>query len=150
MNMRMSVTIQLSGSICDTSIVLNPAVRGITDAVNPARRRAGGSRDPSVDGFDHSNTVRTTAPPTSKTSEPATTVTVLSVHRRGNTNRLRNSMITGNPSPPMMIAAQIGRQMKGSATNVMRLSLKRAKPALLKADTAWKTPSQRACRGSSP
>ena len=45
-----------------------------------------------------------------------------------------------------MIAAQSGRQMNGSCANPIRLSLYSAKPALLKADTAWNVP----CHAASP
>ena len=150
MNMRMSVTYQLAPCICDTSIELNPAVRGITDIVNPARMRPAGSMGPSVAGFDHSSAVRATAPATRRTIVPVTTVTVLSVQRRGKRIRRRSSMITGNPRPPRMIAAQMGRQIQGSVANEMRLSLKRAKPALLKLEIEWKTPSQTASPGVWP
>ncbi len=42
----------------------------------------------------------------------------------------------------MMMASAIGMQIQGSPTKPMRLSLNRANPALLKADTEWKSPSQ--------
>ena len=56
-------------------------------------------------------------------------------------------MITGNPSPPPMIARQIGTMIQGSSAKPMRLSLYRANPALLKDETAWNAPCHRAVAG---
>ena len=39
-----------------------------------------------------------------------------------------------------MTAAAIGRQIQRSVTKPIRLSVYSAKPALLNAETAWKTP----------
>ena len=61
-------------------------------------------------------------------------------------NSLRSCMMTGNPRPPRMIAAHIGRQIHGSVAKPIRLSLYSAKPALLNDDTEWK----RACQAASP
>ena len=52
----------------------------------------------------------------------------------------RSSNSTGKPRPPTMTATAIGRQIHGSVTNPIRLSVYSAKPALLNAETAWKTP----------
>ena len=42
--------------------------------------------------------------------------------------------------PPTITDAAIGRQIHGSVANRTRLSGHRAKPALLNAETEWKTP----------
>ncbi len=56
-------------------------------------------------------------------------------------------MITGNPSPPPMIARQMGTMIQGSSAKPMRLSLYSANPALLKDETAWNAPCHRAVAG---
>lgn len=61
-------------------------------------------------------------------------------------NSFRSCRSTGKPSPPRMIAMQIGMQIHGSDTNPIRLSVYSANPALLKDDTAWKT----ACQAARP
>ncbi len=40
-------------------------------------------------------------------------------------------MMTGKPSPPMIVALASGSRIHGSSTKPIRLSLKSAKPALL-------------------
>ena len=46
--------------------------------------------------------------------------------------------------PPAITPMVSGRQIHGSPTKPMRLSLNSAKPALLNACTAWNTPYQTA------
>src|SRR3546814_9625650 len=47
---------------------------------------------------------------------------------------------TGNPRPPTMMSRAMVPSTTGSLRNPIMLSANRAKPALLKPDTAWKTP----------
>ena len=54
---------------------------------------------------------------------PVSTSLVFIVQCSGRVNSLRSCMITGKPSPPRMIAPAIGRQIHGSLTNPMRLSV---------------------------
>ncbi len=60
---------------------------------------------------------------------------------------LSNWMITGKPSPPAMMARQMGVMIHGSAATPMRLSLNSENPALLNAEMAWNVPCQRAVAG---
>ena len=55
-----------------------------------------------------------------------------------------SSNSTGKPMLPAITPRVSGRQIHGSLTKPIRLSLKSAKPALLNACTAWKTPYQTA------
>ena len=50
-------------------------------------------------------------------------------------------MITGNPSPPMMIATDVTPMMTPSATNGDNPAESGSRPALLNADTERNTPS---------
>ena len=59
---------------------------------------------------------------------------------RGERSSRRSSRMTGNPIPPMITAAAMGRQMNGSVAKLIRLSLYSANPALLNDETAWNTP----------
>ena len=69
------------------------------------------------------------------------TILVCSVQRRGVRHARRSSNSTGKPRPPATTSTHRVRLMTGSVAKPMRLSLNSAKPALLNADTAWKTPS---------
>ena len=87
---------------------------------------------------------------TSSTPVTDSVILVCTLHFRGCRSSRCSSRITGNPIPPMITAAAIGRQIHGSVTNPIRLSEYSANPALLNADTEWKTPRYTARgRGSS-
>ena len=128
------------------SIELKPAVRVCTERKKPASTRAAGSSAPSVPGLFHSMTVRYTVPPTSSTSVPQSTSLVFIVQCSGRRNSLRSCMMTGKPSPPRMIAAAIGRQMNGSATKAMRLSVVEGETRVVERGHPWNT----ACQAASP
>ena len=89
-------------------------------------------------------------PPTSSTAVPTSTSRTVRFHRSGRRRSRRRVSTTGRPRPPKMIAAAIGRQMNGSEPKPMRLSLNSANPALLNAETAWKTPCHSAWPGDIP
>jgi hypothetical protein len=102
---------------------------------------------PNVRGFVHSKVNMTTKPMDSSATDPTTVSRVWVDHVDGRRAFRTSSNSTGKPTPPAMTATVIGRQIHQSPTNPTRLSLNRAKPALLKAETAWKTPYQVAVNG---
>ena len=126
------------------SMLLKPAVRVMTDWKKPASTRSAGWRPPRVAGLAHSTAVRNTVPPARRMAEPTRTSFVFMLQWIGRRYCRPSSKRTGNPSPPMITAAAIGRQIQGSPTNPIRLSEYRAKPALLKDEMEWNTPCQTA------
>ena len=73
---------------------------------------------------------------------PQTVSRVCTDHCRGVRQLRRSSNSTGNPRPPAMTATRSGGRSTASSTKPIRLSVYSAKPALLNAETAWKTPCQ--------
>ncbi len=65
---------------------------------------------------------------------------VCSDHRAVGSASLRSSVHTGKPMPPAITASPMARHSHQSPTKATRLLLNSEKPALLNADTAWKTP----------
>jgi hypothetical protein len=107
---------------------------------NPARSRSGVLRAPSVAGLFHSLAVTKTVPSTKRAAVTLSVILVCMLQAHVGWKRRYSSSHTGKPSPPAITANAIGRQIHGSDTNPIRLSLYRANPALLKAETAWNTP----------
>ena len=146
MNISASMPSHVSSRISPMSTELNPAVRVCTDWKNPMRMRDAGSYAPNVSGFVHSNATMYTVPPTSSSAVAQSTILVFMLQCSGRRNSLRNCMMTGNPRPPRMIAAHIGRQIHGSVAKPIILSVYSAKPALLNDETEWYS----ACQAASP
>jgi hypothetical protein len=150
MNMRMTVPSQVSVCISPVFTELNPAVRACVDCVNDARMRPPVSRLPMVAALSHSARRKNPVPPTRSTAVMSSVILVCTLQRRGRRRSRRTSRTTGRPSPPTIVATQIGMQIHGSATKSISDSENRAKPALLYAETAWNTPCHSAWpRGAS-
>ena len=69
-----------------------------------------------------------------------TVIRVRTDHEWGRRQERISSNTTGKPRPPMITAALMGRSTEALDAKPIRLSANSEKPALLKADTAWKTP----------
>ncbi len=140
MNISTSVASQLEGYICVMSMLLKPALRGMTPVKNAASSLAGSDSGPSVLGLDHSVNRNTTVPNTISTADIASVIRVRIDHLLGRRHDRSSSNHTGKPSPPMMTATAMVTQIQGSETNLIRLSGQSANPELLNAATAWKAP----------
>jgi hypothetical protein len=114
MNMRAMVASRLSGRIDPTSIVLNPAVRGVTDANPPFKNLSGSDMDPSVLVLVHSKVVSTTNPSTNSAAVPESVTLECRVSSRHRRPTRRRSTSTGKPSPPMMMEVIRGNKMSQS------------------------------------
>jgi hypothetical protein len=123
MNIRPIVPSQLPSVMAPTSMLLKPAVRGMTPWKNPASTRPGAGSPPSVAGLRHSEAVMNAAPATTSTTVVATVSLVCRDQLRGRRKWRRSSNSTGKPSPPKTTAPAIGRQIHGSVTKGTRLSL---------------------------
>src|SRR5918997_6821394 len=122
------------------SRLLNPAVRGITAAVNAARTFAPVPSGPRVPGLPLSAIRNPAVPTTSRTTVTTTVIRVSTDQAPGVRHSLASSKTTGKPSPPTMTAAQMVRLIHGSATYCIRLSALSPNPALLNDEIAWNTP----------
>ena len=98
------------------SRLLNPAVRGITAAVNAASTLAPALRGPSVSGLPPSATSIPTVPTTSRATVTTTVIRVSTDQVFGRRQLRASSNTTGKPSPPRMTAAQRVRLIHGSLT----------------------------------
>ncbi len=150
MNMSTSLESSVSGWRPPTGRLLKPAVRVLTEWKNPASSLPGVDRGARVSSLSHSPAVMATVPRTSRARLNQTVIFVWSDHDRGPRQRRRSSISTGKPSPPVTTAKAMGRQTHGSVSKRSRLSGHRAKPALLNADTAWKSPWYAAVPQSCP
>lgn len=120
--MRATVESRDWGSMAATSSVLNPAVRGVTDANRPLSSFWLSGIGPRVDGLDHSKAVSTTNPASRRA---AVVVIVTLAWRLSGRQRPRErvrSTRTGKPSPPITIAAMTGTSTHGSPAKRTRLS----------------------------
>src|SRR5918997_134653 len=122
------------------SRLLNPAVRGITAAVNAASTLVPVLSGPRVPGFPLSAIRNTAVPTTSRATVTMTVIRVSTDQDFGVRHSRASSNTTGKPRPPTMTAAQMVRLIHGSATYCTRLSALSPNPALLNDEMAWNTP----------
>ena len=144
MNIRTSVPSSVSGCRSPVLTLSKPAVRGCTPWNTPATTFPPTLSGPRVLGFAHSSARDIAMPHTSSRTVIDATSLVCSVHRRGVRHARQSSNRTGKPSPPATTSAHSTKPTIGSVAKPIMLSVNSAKPALLKADTAWKTPSHTA------
>ena len=115
MNISPVITSSVGSLRSAMEIVLNPAERGVTPWNHDASSLPPTSRGPSVSGLVHSKATTTSGPTTSSPAVALSTSLVCSVHARGRVRR-HSSMITGNPRPPRMMAADTVSTTTGSST----------------------------------
>ncbi|GAB3678349.1 hypothetical protein GCM10027597_20180 [Saccharopolyspora tripterygii] len=141
MNIRISCSRRVPGWKSATSRPLNPAVRDMTAVEKPATSLLRQGIGPKVAGLAHSAPVIPKKPTVSRSAVASRVILACRVHRRDRLRWRKISTHTGKPRPPAMTATQIGRTNQGSVAKETTVSSRNANPALLKAETAWKTPS---------
>ena len=150
MNISTSMISHVSSCMAPTSMELKPAVLVCTEWNSAASTRVQPLSAPRVRGLFHSITAIASHPISSSAAVTGSTIRVFIDQCSGLRHSRASSRSTGKPSPPSTIAAHIGNVIHGSATKRTMLSLYSAKPALLKADTEWKTPCHTAFGASYP
>ena len=146
MNISAIITNSAGWVMAPMSMVLNPAVRAVTDWNQAASTRSPSGSPASVRGLFHSSSRKASVPPASSAAVATSTSRVWTESRTWRRFSRISSAQTKNPSPPAMIRLVITRLTTRSPRHDDRLSLHRAKPALLNPETAWKTP----CHSASP
>ena len=120
--------------------MLKPAVRGETAWKKADESLPPVSNGPRVPGLHHSKASTATVPPTRSTTVTTSVSFVCRLQRLGSLGERQSSSQTGKPMPPAMMASATVTQIHPSVANGVRLSVQRAKPALLNAVMEWKTP----------
>ncbi len=146
MNIRAMSTMRLASLRAAMSTLLKPAVRAITDWKKEVIARSKPSPTLcSLPARKNSMQKISTVPATIRNRLVLTTRRLKRLKRcTGAPNlpplsRPRNSRSTPKPMPPRMTLPAITRLTTGSSRKGIRLSGLRAKPALQKEETAWKT-----------